>query len=232
MLVLGMIGCACYMLGDQLWMFLAYGQESEELGLMLDSRWLDMPYWRFMTSILLGAVGTPLYYLGFREMHGIVMEYVKTKADRRMAKVFQVGYLVGSMCWIYVHALCMVLSIVLKSVYETCRDLDAAVAVAERVLSCNLIPYLAAFAAGDGCLMIAMLALVGRKTLPVGKWALLCNPVLIPLIIGNLTTMLPWPVNQFDHFSESLGHLAVLAVGMVVIYKEQENRNKKETGSS
>ena len=68
MLVLGMIGCACYMLGDQLWMFLAYGQESEELGLMLDSRWLDMPYWRFMASILLGAVGTPLYYLGFREM--------------------------------------------------------------------------------------------------------------------------------------------------------------------
>jgi len=50
--------------------------------------------------------------------------------------------------------------------------------------------------------------------------------------MGNLTTMLPWPVNQFDHFSESLGHLAILAVGMVVIYKKQENRNKKETGSS
>lgn len=215
-----MVGCACYMIGDQLWTFMAYGQESEELGLMLRSCWLDMPYWRFTASILLGAVGTPLYYLGFREMHGIVVECAKSKTERRMAGVFQTGYLAGSMCWIYVHALCMVLSIVLKGVYEASGDLDAAVTVAEKVLSCNLIPGLAAFVAGDGCLMVAMLVLVWKKTLPVGKWALICNPVLMPLIIGNLTTLLPWPFSQFDNFTESLGHLTILAIGLSVVNKE------------
>lgn len=137
LLILGMIGCLFYMIGDELWMYVGQGKQIEEIGLLLDSRWISMPYWRFAASILLGAVGTPLFYLGFREMHGMIAQCAKTKTERRMAKVFRIGYLAGTMYWTYVHAICLILSVVLKSVYETGGDLDAAAAVTQKVLLCN-----------------------------------------------------------------------------------------------
>lgn len=133
MLIIGIIGCVCFMIGDELWMYVGRGQTTENLGLILDSRWLAMPYWRFAASIFLGAVGTPLFYLGYREMHGMILEYAKTKADRRWAKMFQIGYLGGTMYCTYAHAFFMVLAIVVKGVYEASGNLDAAVTAAEKV---------------------------------------------------------------------------------------------------
>lgn len=47
--------------------------------------------------------------------------------------------------------------------------------------------------------------------------ATLCNPMVMPGVIGNLFTLFPWPVNQLDHGTESFGHALVLILGLILL---------------
>ena len=41
--------------------------------------------------------------------------------------------------------------------------------------------------------------------------------MMLPGIIGNLLTLLPWPINQIDHGTESAGHALVLVLGLILL---------------
>ena len=47
-------------------------------------------------------------------------------------------------------------------------------------------------------------------------------------IVGNLFTLLPWPLNQIDHGTESTGHLLVMALGLVLLREMTKSGALKE----
>jgi len=61
--------------------------------------------------------------------------------------------------------------------------------------------------------------------LKLGILAALCNPILLPGVVGNLVALLPWPINQLDHATESFGHALVLVLGLILL-KEMGNTGK------
>ena len=40
---------------------------------------------------------------------------------------------------------------------------------------------------------------------------------MLPGIVGNLLALLPWPLNQLDHGTESFGHALVLVLGLILL---------------
>jgi hypothetical protein len=40
---------------------------------------------------------------------------------------------------------------------------------------------------------------------------------MLPGVIGNLLALLPWPINQLDHGTESFGHALVLMLGLILL---------------
>jgi len=64
--------------------------------------------------------------------------------------------------------------------------------------------------------------MVWKKIIPLKSTAArilatLCNPLMMPGIVGNLFTLLPWPLNQLDHGTESFGHALVLLLGLILL---------------
>ena len=64
-LIIGIIGCLLYVLGDFLFAATGKGQTTERIGFMVRVAYLEMGTWRMVVSILCGFVGTLLYYMGF-----------------------------------------------------------------------------------------------------------------------------------------------------------------------
>ena len=67
-----------------------------------------------------------------------------------------------------------------------------------------------------------MAVMVWKKIIPLKSTAArilatLCNPLMMPGIVGNLFTLLPWPLNQLDHGTESFGHALVLLLGLILL---------------
>jgi hypothetical protein len=67
-----------------------------------------------------------------------------------------------------------------------------------------------------------MIVMVWKNIIPLKSTlarilATLCNPMALPGIIGNLLAILPWPVNQLDHGTESFGHALVLILGLILL---------------
>ena len=72
LLIIGIIGCILYVIGDFLFAATGKGQTTESIGFMVRVAYLEMGTWRMVTSILCGFVGTLLYYMGFHRMYGAV----------------------------------------------------------------------------------------------------------------------------------------------------------------
>ena len=79
-----------------------------------------------------------------------------------------------------------------------------------------------AFILCDLGLTVVMNVMVWKKIVPLKSTlarilATLCNPLMMPGIVGNLLALLPWPVNQLDHGTESFGHALVLLLGLILL---------------
>jgi ribose/xylose/arabinose/galactoside ABC-type transport system permease subunit len=71
-------------------------------------------------------------------------------------------------------------------------------------------------------LTIVMITMVWKRIIPLKSTAArilatLCNPMMLPGLIGNLLALLPWPLNQLDHGTESFGHALVLILGLILL---------------
>jgi len=104
---------------------------------------------------------------------------------------------------------------------------------ANKVFYCNAAPLLAAYLLCDVLLSVVMLVLIWKKMLPLRTTgqrilASFCNPIAFAGIVGNLFTLLPWPLDQLDHGTESAGHLLVLALGLVLLRETAKSGECKE----
>ena len=221
-LIAGMIGCFLYVIGDFLFAAIGKNQSAESIGLMVRVAYLDMATWRMVVSIICGILGTALYYIGFHQMYRLLKIHLSQPRQQKWVKMFQAAYLTGTVCWGYVHAMFMNVALIFKFTFEKYGDMQAAAEIANKVFYCNAAPMLAAYLLCDVLLSAVMLMLIWKRMLPLKNTvqrilASLCNPIAFAGIVGNLFTLLPWPLDQLDHGTESAGHLLVLALGLVLL---------------
>ncbi|MBR3136007.1 MAG: hypothetical protein IKG32_03220 [Clostridia bacterium] len=222
LLIIGIIGCLLYVIGDFLFAATGKGQTTESIGFMVRVAYLEMGTWRMVASILCGFVGTLLYYMGFHRMYGLLKIHVTEEKDQKWLKLFRIAYITGTVAWSYVHAMFMNVALIFKYIYQSYGDMQTAADIANRVLYANAAPMLIAFILCDLGLTIVMPVMVWKKIIPLKNTAArilatLYNPLMMPGIVGNLFTLLPWPLNQLDHGTESFGHALVLLLGLILL---------------
>lgn len=222
LLIVGICGCLMYVIGDFLYAATGKGQTTESIGLLTKLAYLEMSTWRMWASILCGFVGTLLYYMGFTQMYDLLKIHITDHKNRIWVKMFHVSYIMGTVAWSWVHASFMTNALIFKYVYEAYGDGSIAADIANRVLYANAPGMIIAYIICDVGLAIIMITLVWKGIIPLKNTgtrilATFCNPIVFAGVIGNVVAMLPWPVNQLDHGSESFGHALVLVLGMVLL---------------
>ena len=222
LLLLGIAGCLLYVIGDFLFAATEKGQTTENIGFMVRVAYLEMGTWRMVASILCGFVGSLLYYMGFHRMYLLLKLRVGDGQNRIWVRLFRVAYMTGTVAWTYVHAMFMTVALIFKYVYEAYGDMEKAAQIANRVFYANAPPMLTSYILCDALLTVVMIALVWKRIIPLKSTfarilATLCNPMMLPGVVGNLLALLPWPVNQLDHGTESFGHALVLMLGMILL---------------
>lgn len=231
-LFIGIIGCILFITGDFLYAAIGMRQSNETIGIMVKAAYLDMGVWRMAASIICGIVGTVLYYVGFHQMYQLLKVHICEPKEQKWVKGFHIAYLTGTVCWGYVHSMFMNTALIFKFIFEKYGDMQAAAEIANKVFYCNAAPMLAAFIVGDGILSAVMIVMVWKRIIPLKStgariFATLCNPIACAGIVGNLMTLLPWPLNQIDVGSESAGHALVLVLGLILL-KEMSNNGGKQ----
>ena len=220
----GIAGCLLYVTGDFLYAAIGPGQSAETIGLFVRVAYLDMAEWRMWASILCGFTGTFLYYMGFHQMYGLLDLRLTGLGDRIWVRLFRAAYITGTVAWTWVHAMFMTNALIFKYIYAAFGDMQKAADIANRVLYANAPGMVAAYILCDVGLTVIMIALVWKRIIPLKGTgarilATLCNPILLPGIVGNLLALLPWPLNQLDHGTESFGHalVLVLVLGLILL---------------
>ena len=237
LLIIGIIGCLLYVIGDFLFAATGKGQTTESIGFMVRVAYLEMGTWRMVASILCGFVGTLLYYMGFHRMYGLLKIHVREKKDQKWVTLFRVAYVTGTVAWAYVHAMFMTVALVFKFVYQSYGDMQTAADIANQVFYANAAPILIAYILCDVGLTVVMIVMVWKKIIPLKSTgarilATLCNPMALPGIVGNLLALLPWPVNQLDHGTESFGHALVLILGLILLREMSKTGELKDAEAS
>jgi hypothetical protein len=232
LMIIGIIGCLLYVAGDFLFAATGKGQTTETIGLLTKIAYLDMAEWRMWASILCGFAGTVLYYMGFHQMYGLLIIHVPETKDRFWVRMFHGAYIIGTVAWAWVHAMFMTNALIFKFVYQAYGDMQTAADIANKVLYANAPGMLIAYILCDIGLTVTMIAMVWKRIIPLKNTgtrilATLCNPIMLPGIIGNLMALLPWPINQLDHGTESFGHALVLMLGLILL-KEVKNKSDED----
>jgi hypothetical protein len=119
LLIIGIIGCLLYVIGDFLFAATGKGQTTESIGFMVRVAYLEMGTWRMVASILCGFVGTLLYYMGFHRMYGLLNIHITGDKDRKWLKLFRIAYVTGTVAWAYVHAMFMNVALILSTFIKT-----------------------------------------------------------------------------------------------------------------
>jgi len=233
LLIVGIVGCLLYVIGDFLYAATGKEQTTETIGMFTMVAYLDMATWRMWASILCGFVGTLLYYMGFHRMYELLKLRVTDEKNRIWVKLFRAAYIMGTVAWAWVHAMFMTNALIFKFIYQTYGDMQAAADIANKVLYANAPGMLIAYVVCDIGLAVIMITMVWKKIIPLkSTWARVlatfCNPIMSAGVIGNLLALLPWPLNQLDHGSESFGHALVLVLGLVLLRFMADEQQKKE----
>ena len=237
LLILGITGCLLYVVGDFLFAATGKDQSTESIGFMVRVAYLEMGTWRMVASILCGFVGTLLYYMGFHRMYGLLARHITAPKEQIWVRLFRVAYVTGTVAWAYVHAMYMNVALIFKFIYQSYGGMQTAADIANRVFYANAAPMLAAFLLCDGLFTVIMPALIWKKLLPLKTTlsrilATLCGPLFCAGIIGNLFTLLPWPLNQLDHGTESFGHALILMLGLLLLRHMQQAGELPNTGET
>ena len=234
LLIIGIIGCLLYVIGDFLFAATGKGQTTESIGFMVRVAYLEMGTWRMAASILCGFAGTLMYFMGFHCMYGLLKIRVTEAGDQKWVKLFRIAYVTGTVAWTYVHAMFMNVALIFKYVYQSYGDMQSAADIANRVFYANAAPMLIAFILCDLGLTVVVPVMVWKKIIPLKSTfarilATLCSPLMMAGIVGNLFTLLPWPLNQLDHGSESFDHALVLILGLILAREMRKAGELKNT---
>ncbi len=175
--ILGFAGGLLCAAGDVLFDLKGKGNVKSGLAGIIDSNWLKMHEWRFRASILLAALGVPLYFLGF-----ISMSRQLAAGHAVLGTAFLVFAAAGSCGGFFIHALVCCFPIMRKSLTKSGVDDSAQYEMFSKVFGAVKIPFIAMFcslvAATSIVLVVAILG--GYLHVPLVFVAL--NPLALMLI--------------------------------------------------
>lgn len=154
------------------------GTGNEKIGNMgvIDSKWVEMPHFRFVVSDLIAMFAVPMYTCGFVALMNILAETHET-----LAKVFTIVFLCGAMGGFMIHTiLCLMPTIYTKIIKK--NDSELAKDVVESVFRQIYVPFFSLYA----CLVIVpavfVIVLIILGILPLPIWCVILNPVVIQVI--------------------------------------------------
>lgn len=227
-LLLGVGACVLMMISDLLWKVKGNSPVSTTLGAFADTAWLDIATWRLVLSNILTAAAVPLYFIGFTEMYQVIRERAFSKLEKRLAMLFRVGVIAGTIAFLFIHTLCVSMPMILKLMEPQLGAIKAA-ELTNRYMMLNITPMIGYFIAADGVISVVTAMLVWKKTLPFNRLSLLCNP-LCTAALGSILAMLPWPLSLIDAISEPCGHLLIVLLGLAIVSKDSRRMPHRRSG--
>jgi len=173
---LGIIGGLLCAVGDSLLDFKGAGNQKLGSKKMIDSKWLDMSFGRFDTSIILAAIGVPLYFLGF-----IAMRNQIALNDERLALIFFLVAMVGTTGGLFIHATVCLSPIIYKTLQEKVA-FEVIDELINRIFKAVLVPFAVLFF----CLVIGTSGIVIyailTDVLSLSRWFIFLTPLSLMLI--------------------------------------------------
>lgn len=207
---LGVLGMVLCMVAD--WLLDAKPADSVS-DVVVESGWLDMSMWRFEVSILIVAAIIPLFWLGIREMKGLLKNRCQTDGDRKMSCLFNIGAMAGVMGFLFIHIMCCFVAIIFKCAYAAGMDFAAASALTNEAAMYMYLPFFVYYFVADLSVSVAWVYFVLKRRLGLPKWAALCCPI-ATLLLAELFHYVPWPVGQIGVAFETMGYLLLMAMGL------------------
>lgn len=175
--ILGVIGGLLCAMGDIL--FDLKGRDNVKSGPagMIDSNWLKMPDWRFQVSILMAAVGVPLYFFGLLGMSGQLAQ-----SNAPLGTVFLVFAVIGSCGGFFIHAMVCCFPLIRKSLTKSGVEDDVQNELFIKLFDSIKIPFFAMFCSLVVATSFILIYAIIAGHLDVPLVFVLLNPLALMLI--------------------------------------------------
>ena len=176
MAIIGIIGGIICSVAD---LFLDLkGKNNEKLGKMgeIDSKWCEMPHYRFVVSTILAMFAVPMYSCGFIALMGRLFETHRTPAI-----VFTVIFLCGAMGGFMIHTfLCMMPTIFSR----ICKkgDKELAIEVVDLAFKQIYFPFFTLYIMLVIIPAIAVMVMIITGALDLPMWCVILNPIVFQVI--------------------------------------------------
>ncbi|MCR5542597.1 MAG: hypothetical protein K6F55_00485 [Eubacterium sp.] len=212
-MLIGMIGAAICMAAS--WLSFAYGKGNIRNG-FIQSNWPKMPMIRFELSIILNAIGVPMYFLGIRDMTRAV-NLCKRRgnvSDFRMAKIFDMGASLGAIGFLFVNSSYSIMAIVYKLLYVTNLMGADIIATTEGMFYYLAIPVFAYYVLSILGVSIPFIYFLIQDRMRVMKLCIFFNPLFM-LGVGELLRLTKiYYLVDFSSAAVPFGYLLLMAAGM------------------
>ena len=209
-------------------------KDSHAVSLLISTGWLTIADWRIAVSNIGGLIGTVCYTLAALPFARFLRAYLpacRSKADRRLVKLYIAGLILGVMSFLYFHIACGTLIHTYNVLYEAYGG-DAALTEAmwRRSYLVQIVPYWATFIAFELAVLVGWIALIARGTFALKKAWILAAPLIVAGVGFLLEYLIPWPFNGFASGFESFGWMLMFFGGRKLVsqaMQEQCNTEKE-----
>lgn len=222
-MLLGMMGAAICMAAA--WLSLAYGKGNVRNG-YIQSNWPKMPFLRFELSIILNAVGIPIYYLGAKEMvKAVRMSRRKGRVgDLRMAKFFDMCIHLGAIGGLFASSSYSIMAIVYKLLYTSSLMGADIISATEGMFYYVAIPVMSYTLVAVIGTSLAYMYFIVNDRLRVSKICILFNPLVMMLIGEGFRLTGIYYLVDFASAMVPFGYLLMMAAGLSHVAKLPSDR--------
>lgn len=154
------------------------GPDNKKMGRLkvIDSKWEDMPHWRFVTSTVLAFFAIPLYSCGF-----VALSNKLSENSTVYGRIFLIAGLIGAMSGLLIHSFLNIC----PTVYQIVKK-EASFETAEKAINASFKQIYVPFFVGYVSLVfvtsgMAVYAIIsGMISAPL--WCVVLNPVVFQII--------------------------------------------------
>ena len=154
------------------------GADNQKLGKLgiIESKWIEMPHYRFVTSTILAMVAVPMYSCGF-----VALMQKMAISHALLSRILTVIFLCGAMGGFMIHTyLCMVPTIYQIIMGE--NNFELAQEVINKTFRQIYVPFFTLYTALVIVPAVAVMICIGTGILNLPLWAIALNPVVFQLI--------------------------------------------------
>ena len=225
-MLIAMIGACLCMVAS--WLSSAYGKGNVANG-FIQSNWPKMSFLRFEFSIILNAIGVPVYYLGIKEMvKGVRLTRRKRNAsDLRMVKLFDMCAHLGAIGYLFVSSSYSIMAIVYKLLYTTNLMGADIISTTEGMFYYLAIPVFAYYVLSVGGVSIAYMYLCFNERLKITKLCIFFNPLVMLAVQVLLGFTKSYVLVDFSAALVPFGYLLMMAAGLSHVAKLPAARRRR-----